>query len=292
MTIYIVDRKTKEVREEIVYGESLLHLLYKQTVFSNFCRALISKMPLASSLFGVWQKNPFSKRQIAPFVKKFDVNLNECAKQKFSSFNDFFIRKLKKGAREIATDGAVCPADGRYLAYDRIALYQEIFVKGQKLSISKLLEAREGGVNRYIGGSLLMARLAPADYHRFHFPVDCTPSAHKLIGGYLYSVNPVSLRTNISYLSENKRVVIELQTEQYGLVSFIAVGATNVGSIHFTYEPGKKYRKGDEMGYFSFGASMCICLFEPGKLTFSPDLTENTASGLETLCQMGQSLTS
>ncbi len=287
MTIYIVDRKTEKKLEEIVYGESLLQLVYRQTIFSKCLRTLISKLPVASYLFGVWQKTPFSKKQIAPFVKKFLVNLDEAETGEYPTFNDFFIRKLKKNARPISVDGVVAPADGRYLAYDNIELHQQVFVKGKKLSIAKLLSA---DANRYNDGSLLIARLAPPDYHRFHFPVDCTPSAPRRIGGYLYSVNPVSLKSNISYLSENKRVVIELETEKLGLVSFIAVGATNVGSINFTYHPKKLFKKGDEIGYFSFGASMVIALFEPGKVTFSSDLIKNTKAGMETLCQMGQPL--
>lgn len=287
MTIYIVDRKTEKVVEEIVYGESLLQLVYRQTIFSKCLRTLISKLPVASYLFGIWQKTPFSKRQIDPFVNKFFVNLNEAETCAYPSFNDFFIRKLKKNARPISEDGVVAPADGRYLAYDKIELHQQIFVKGKKLSIAKLLS---GDANRYNGGSLLIARLAPPDYHRFHFPVDCIPSSPRRIGGYLYSVNPLSLKSNISYLSENKRVVIALQTKEFGLVSFIAVGATNVGSINFTYHPKKMVKKGDEIGYFSFGASMVIALFEPGTVAFSPDLIKNTKAGMETLCQMGQPL--
>jgi phosphatidylserine decarboxylase len=91
-------------------------------------------------------------------------------------------------------------------------------------------------------------------------------------------------------LTENKRVVVNLKTKELGDVAFIAVGATSVGTINFTYQAGKEYKKGDELGYFSFGASMCIALFEPGKLTFAKDLKKHTESGMETLCQMGDSL--
>ncbi len=285
MTIHIVDRKTEKIEEEIVYGESLLQLAYRQTIFSKCLRTLISKLPLASALFGIWQKSPFSKKQITPFVKKFHVNMSEAETENFATFNDFFIRKLKKEARPISDTPVIAPADGRYLAFDNIDLHQEIFVKGKKLSISKLLHC---DASRYKGGSLLIARLAPPDYHRFHFPLDCISEAPKLIGGYLYSVNPIALKTNISYLTENKRVQVLLQTEKLGQVAFIAIGATNVGSINFTYQAGKQYKKGDEMGYFSFGASMVITLIEPGRVKLSKDLIKNTSLGLETLCKIGQ----
>jgi phosphatidylserine decarboxylase len=290
MAIHIVERKSEEVREEVVYGDALLQLVYKETVFSKCLCTFIAKLPVASYLFGLWQKTPFSKRQINPFVKKFLVDLGEAERTDYANFNDFFVRKLKPDVRPISKDSVVAPADGRYLVFDNISLHQEIFVKGKKLSLAKLLGEDEKSASRYVGGSLLMARLAPPDYHRFHFPVDCIPGKPRQIGGYLFSVNPVALKKNISYLSENKRVVIDLKTKDHGLVSFIAVGATSVGTINFTYEAFKEYARGDEMGYFAFGASMCIALFEPGKLTFASDLKKNTEAQIETLCEMGQSL--
>jgi phosphatidylserine decarboxylase len=290
MTILIVDRKTEKVEEEKVYGESVLQLVYKETLFSKCLRTLISKLPLASSLFGLWQKSFLSKRQIQPFVQKFHVNLEESEKKEFKNFNDFFVRKLNKKARPINSSGVIAPADGRYLAFDRISLFQEIYVKGKKLSIQELLGGDAFLSRRYIGGSLLMVRLAPPDYHRFHFPVDGIVKKKRKIGGYLFSVNPVALKSNIEYLSQNKRVLVEVQSEKYGLVTFVAVGATNVGSIHFTYDSKKAHAKGDELGYFSFGASMVIALFEPGKVVFSEDITKNTKEGLETLCRMGEAI--
>ncbi len=286
MTIYIVDRKTKKVFEEIVYKGGALRLLYKPTVFSKILCTLVAKIPLASYLFGLWQRLPLSKKEITPFVKKFHVNLGESEKTEFRSFNDFFTRKLKGNARPISKDSLVAPADGRYFIFENIKPHQEIFMKEQRLSISKLFH----GSDKYIGGALVMARLAPPDYHRFHFPVDCIPSAPKLIGGYLFSVNPIALRTNINFLTENKRVVVELKTETLGTLAFIAIGATNVGSIEFTFEPGKHYKKGAELGYFAFGASMVLILIEPNKTHLAADLLKNTTSGMETLCCMGEAL--
>ena len=286
MTIEIVDRKTKKIREESVYGNEYLRLVYKETTFSKFLCTLTAKCPFFSYLYGLWQKSPFSKFQIAPFVKKFEVNLEESESQEFPSFNDFFIRKLKDKARPIASTSLIAPADGRYFVYENITANQEIFVKGKGLAIEKLFK----GADQYVGGALIMARLAPPDYHRFHFPIDCVPSAPSLIGGYLYSVNPVALRVNANYITENKRVLVELKSETLGKVAFLAVGATNVGSIQFTYQPHHLYKRGEELGYFAFGASMVLVLIGPDKLHLAKDLLENTASKKETLCQMGESL--
>jgi len=286
MTIEIVDRKTKKVIEETVYGNDVLRFIYKQTPFSKFLCAIIAKCPLFSYLFGLWSKLSFSRSHIEPFVKKFGVNLEESEREEFPTFNDFFIRTLKKNVRPIAKAALIAPADGRYFVYENIKAHQEIFVKGKGLAIAKLFK----GADRYFGGTLVMARLAPPDYHRFHSPVDCIPSPPKLVGGYLYSVNPIALRQNIDYITENKRTVIELKTELLGNVAFIAVGATNVGSMQFTYSPQKPLKKGDEIGYFAFGASMVLLLIEPNRVQLSQDLIENTQSKRETVCRMGESL--
>ena len=95
---------------------------------------------------------------------------------------------------------------------------------------------------------------------------------------------------NIEILAENKRVITHLRTHPFGTILAVEVGATNVGTIHQTYEPEKHYAKGDEKGYFSFGGSCIILIFEPGRIQFDPDLLENTRAGLETYAHMGESL--
>ena len=85
-------------------------------------------------------------------------------------------------------------------------------------------------------------------------------------------------------------MITSLQTEQYGTILFIEIGATTVGSIHQTYQPHLNYKKGDEKGFFGFGGSSIILLFEPNRITFAPDLINNSAHHIETLCLFGQSL--
>src|SRR6202044_707631 len=101
---------------------------------------------------------------------------------------------------------------------------------------------------QFANGSVVLARLCPCDYHRFHFPCDAIPGPAKLINGPLYSVNPIALCKNLSILSENKRMITELETDHFGKVLYIEVGATNVGSIHQTFTPYQRYKKGDEKG--------------------------------------------
>lgn len=291
--LYYINRKTKEKEKEKIPCKTCLEVLYHGNPFSWFFRSLLCKTALLSRLFGSLQNRPASRKKIAPFIQKYNIDTTEFLDppDSYPTFNAFFIRKLKPSARPITNgnDVAILPADGRYLAIDNIHHEEGIWVKGKKFSLEKLLGDSKLA-HKYAHGSLAIIRLAPVDYHRFHFPFNCVPSESTLINGPLYSVNPIALKKNIEILAENKRVITHLKTEHFGTVLYIEIGATNVGSIVQTFEPGKHYAKGDEKGYFSFGGSCILMLFEPARIQLDHDLLENTQQGLETLGRLGQRL--
>jgi phosphatidylserine decarboxylase len=132
-----------------------------------------------------------------------------------------------------------------------------------------------------------MSRLCPVDYHRFHFPVGGVPEKPRIINGPLFSVSPIALRQNIRILSENKRALSIIRSPEFGEVLMLEIGATNVGSIEYTYLPGQPVQKGAEKGFFKFGGSSMITLFEPGKLRLATDLTENSRQQRELYARMG-----
>ncbi|MGE4169074.1 MAG: phosphatidylserine decarboxylase [Candidatus Babeliales bacterium] len=140
------------------------------------------------------------------------------------------------------------------------------------------------------GGSMVLARLCPSDYHRFHFPCDCLPGPTKLINGWLYSVNPLAVKRNIHSLTQNKRTLCELRTPLFGRVLYMEIGATNVGSIQETYTPNQWQTKGAEKGYFEFGGSALILLFAKNTIQFDSDLLAATENKLEIRCLLGQSM--
>jgi phosphatidylserine decarboxylase len=287
MIIYI-DRKTGQKMEEKVYGQRALKLLYGKDLLSKIFGApllhLISRFPLFSHFYGWWQKQPWTKKKIKPFIEEYQVDDSEFAHTEFSSFNDFFIRKLKPQARPLSSSPLIIPADGRYWFYENVDETDHFIVKGQKFSLSALLN-----VPANEGQSMIIARLCPTDYHRFHFPCDCTPGRTRLINGPLYSVNPIAIKQNIRILTENKRCLTELKTK-FGTMQYIEIGATFVGSIHQTFTPNAPYKKGDEKGYFAFGASALILLFEKGSISIDKDLLHATQQGYEMKCLMGQPL--
>jgi phosphatidylserine decarboxylase len=292
-----IDRKTHQEMTEKVYGKFYIDLLYGTSWFSHLLSfiflPLFAHINLLSRLYGSIQKSHFSKKKILPFIEKFHVDTSEFLDpvDSYRSFNDFFIRKLKPESRPITpgVDIAILPADGRYLVYENIEKTDGFFVKGKKFSLEDLLRSRQLA-QKYAQGSMAIARLAPVDYHRFHFPINCLPEEPQPICGPLFSVNPAALKKHVEILAENKRVITPLKTKNFGTVLFIEVGATYVGSIHQTFDPHEPHIKGDEKGYFSFGGSSLVLLFEPSRIQFDQDLIEASNRRIEVLGQMGQSL--
>jgi phosphatidylserine decarboxylase len=143
---------------------------------------------------------------------------------------------------------------------------------------------------KFAGGSMVISRLCPVDYHRFHFPVAGVPGEARVINGWLYSVSPIALRRQVRYLVENKRAISVMESPAFGTVVVLEVGATNVGSIQQSFVPGRAVEKGDEKGLFAFGGSCVITLFQRGKIRFDADLTEERSEPMEIYAKMGDRL--
>lgn len=171
--IYVIDRETGQKQEEKVYGRRYIELLYEPNLFfrlfAGILLPLFCKFPFFSKLYGKLQKRPGSKKKIRPFIEDYNVNTAEflLPVEEFLSFNDFFIRKLRPSARPITNgnDLAILPTDGRFFAFENIQREEGFFVKGKKFSLEKLLN-NSTLAHKYLQGSMVIARLAPVDYHR------------------------------------------------------------------------------------------------------------------------------
>ena len=240
------------------------------------------------------QKSVFSRYSVASFVKKMDIDLSEAERDKISqyrSFNDFFTRKLKPEARPLPADSGVLvsPADGRLLAYEYLEEANPLQIKGQSVSLEKL--CMSGDVEKsHKRGSVVIVRLSPADYHRFHFPADGVTGHTTVIKGKYYSVNPLSLEKNEGVFFRNSRQVTCIDTFHYGRIIMVEVGATFVGSIVQTFAPGMPVTRGTEKGYFQFGGSTVILIFQKDRVRIDTDLLRNTKEGFETDVKMGESI--
>jgi phosphatidylserine decarboxylase len=291
--VYYIDRKTNTKKREVIYGDTFLSILYANNPLSKWLSYIISHLNWVSKLYGFLQTLPYSKKKIMPFIKKYSIDSSEFAQtpESFASFNEFFCRKLKKDARPqvLSPEVVTAPADGRYLVIPNISKSHGFYIKGKKFCLESLLQEHALS-DEYAEGAMAIIRLCPTDYHRFHFPVSGRPSAAKLINGPLWSVNPLATIKNCAILSENKRMITYLHNELFGQIIYIEVGATNVGSIHQTYQPHTFISKGEEKGFFAFGGSCIILLFKPHCLEFDQDLVSNSAQYLETLVLTGDSL--
>lgn len=287
--IEFIDRKTGKIISEKTPSKRMLEFLYLDPIGRNTLLHLVSGRYL-SSMYGAQMSRPGSVRSIPYFVDMYQINMEESLKSidEFSSFNDFFYRKLKKDARPIG-EGLVSPGDGKLLAFNHISEVNEFFVKRGRFKLSSFLK-NSNIAKKYYGGQLLILRLAPTDYHRFHFPLAGTPTEMTDINGAYYSVSPIALQKYfLRVFNENKRAFCELNTD-YGSILLAPVGATMVGSILDTYTPNEPVNKGDEMGYFAFGGSTILMALEPGNLILDHDLVDNTAKGFETAVQMGEQI--
>ncbi len=286
------DRYARTLKTERVYGEKWLRFAYENPVGPFFVWAL-ARRAFFSRWYGWKMNKTASALQILPFIAAYDLDVDEFAKSAFDykTFNEFFYRALKPDARPIAPGArvAVLPADGRHLAIANVDAARGFYVKGQEFPLGELL-GDAALAQKFAGGSILISRLCPVDYHRFHFPVDGVPGESRLINGWLYSVSPVALRRKLRYLVENKREITLVESPVFGAVAVIEVGATNVGSIRQSYVPGRAVAKGDEKGFFAFGGSCVITLFQRGRIRFDADLLASSADHLEVYARMGDRL--
>ncbi|MEI6062000.1 MAG: phosphatidylserine decarboxylase [Bacteroidota bacterium] len=284
--IHYFERGSGQLKTEKVAGEKWLVWLYYNPVGEATLWAL-AKRKLVSAIYGTMMDRPSSAKKIHPFIEDFDIDMSIAQKQEFSNFNDFFTRKLKADARPVDTSAAVVvsPADGKILAYADMS-NSWFIVKGYRFDVTSFLDD-PGLAQKYQDGALLVIRLAPMDYHRFHFPVSGNVSPNKKIEGDYYSVNPFALRKMAEIFCLNKREYTILTNPLFGDVVMAEVGATMVGSIVQTFK-GCSVTKGDEKGYFKFGGSTVVLLFEKSKIHIDTDLLINTAKGYETTVKMGE----
>lgn len=287
--IQFYNRYAGKIESESIYGEGFLRWAYGNPL-GRLTVDLAVKRLWFSRWYGWRMNRPGSRKKITPFIKKYAVNTEEFAasSEDYGSFNEFFYRKLKPEARPVAEDETVTvfPADGRHLAIQDISAADTFYVKGQQFNLEAFLGSRELA-EKFEGGALLISRLCPVDYHRFHFPVSGKPGKAKMLNGSLRSVSPLALRRNLSILWENRRAIMKIDSKTLGSVVMMEIGATCVGGIHQTYTPNRLVSKGMEKGYFSFGGSCVATLFRKGSIQFDDDLLENATAGLELYAKMG-----
>lgn len=283
------NRASGELVVEKAPGLGALRWLYTKRS-GQLCLRLIARHRLFSDLYGWWQMRAFTRRDIRPFVERYGVDPSEVEHplDHYANFNEFFTRRLKTGARPFAdkAETLCAPADGKLLVYPHLTPGTQLPIKGCHTDMAALL-ADAADPHYYAGGAALVVRLAPYDYHRFHFPDSGAAGPTQLLAGRYHSVNPIALRHTPDIFCLNKRAISEIETHSFGRIAYIEVGALNVASIVQTYAPGP-IERGDEKGYFQFGGSTVVLLFAAGQVLFDNDLLEDSRNGLEAHVRTGE----
>ena len=229
-------------------------------------------------------------RLIRWFVRRYQVDMSEAADpdiESYATFNEFFTRALKPGARPLAAADLVCPVDGGVSQFGRIDRDQVFQAKGHHYSTTALVGGDETLARRFEHGSYANLYLSPRDYHRIHMPCDGRLQRMIHVPGPLFSVNPVTARGVPGLFARNERVVCVFESAA-GPFVMVLVGATIVGSMatvwhgvvnaprtqqvrEWRYEDQSiELRQGEEMGRFLLGSTV-VMLFPQGPLRFNPD---------------------
>jgi len=245
---------------------------------------------------GITYSDPASKKEIKPFIEFHGLNTEEMLDDvnSFKNFNEFFYRKLKPNARPVDmpadSNVAVSPADSRLNVFQTIEEATKVWIKGKGFTIKSLLED-DALAAKFENCSIVIARLAPQDYHRYHIPVDGVLGNFKQVDtGVYFTVNPIAINQQINVYGENKRCIVQIETKEFGTVVYVAVGATLVGSINMTRKSGDTVKRGEELGFFAFGGSTVLILFQAGKIEFFNDLINNSHMQRETLVRVGSKI--
>lgn len=292
LTIPYIDRVSGELRNERVYADRFLNWSYNTRLGWTVTRGVLSQ-PFVSSLYGWTQRQRWSRKRIEPFVNQMGIDRTELIQpvESFGSFSQFFERRIDLSLRPIEADPSICiaPVDGKVLGYQKVTLNTLLQVKRHRFTLESFLKNR-APVRKYDGGSIVICRLCLADYHHVHFPDSGIPRRPVTINGSLYAGGPYALKRCIPFYDENLRVITPFDSDHFGEIIMVEVGAFTVGSIRQCFEAGARVQKGNHKGYFELGGSTVVLLFKPNAIRLDDDLCVNTSRGFETKVRMGESI--
>jgi len=224
------------------------------------------------------------------FVNKYGVNMAEAANPdivSYTSFNEFFTRPLREGARPLAKADFICPVDGAISQFGQIDNGEIFQAKGHQFSTTALVGGDAELAAQFKDGSFANLYLSPKDYHRLHMPCEGRLTRMIYVPGALFSVNPTTARGIPNLFARNERVVCVFNSAEHGTFVLVLVGATIVGSMatawHGLVNPPRtnavrewRYddkkivlKKGDEMGRFLLGSTI-VMLFKKDTIAFNP----------------------
>lgn len=265
--------------------DKLLEWLYGTALGRSVMEKMIQpKVTFAAEKF-------FSSRQsallIRPFRKMFRIDMSDYEDRYYFSFNDFFTRRLRPGARPVDMDPMhlIAPCDGK-LTVCKITKDTTFRVKGMDYTLESLL--RYESPKQFEDGILLLFRLTAGDYHRYCYIDSGYMFIPVGISGVYHTVNPAAASRYPIY-KENSREYIGMRSDHFGSLIQMEVGATLVGRI--SNKPGNRLvQRGEEKGHFEFGGSTVILILQKDTVQIDEDILKNSAEGVETVVKYGEKI--
>lgn len=252
------------------------------------CLVQLMIQPWVSRAAGWLCDSRLSALIIEPFRKKNRICMDDFEDRKYRSFNDFFTRQLRPGARPVDPElsNLTAPCDSK-LTVCPITENARFRVKGTDYTLESLLQNRELA-NRFLGGTLLLFRLTVGDYHRYGYIDSGYAGTSVRIPGVYHTVNPAAA-SRFPIYKENTREYTLLESENFGTILQMEVGAAMVGRI--VNNPGnRRVFRGEEKGRFEFGGSTVIVLLQKNAAQVDADILKNTEENAETVVKYGEKI--
>ena len=281
---YIV-RNRNSKKNIIIESSKTLNFFYDTFIGRIILKPFISKF--FSNLMGKYMNSKYSLKRVDKFLDKKDINVYEYSKQKYSSYNDFFTRKVVEAKRPINAhkNAFISPCDSKLTVY-KINDDLTLKIKDSYYSVDTLVDNRI--MNEYKGGYALVFRLSTDNYHRYCYIDSGTKGKNIHIDGVFHTVQPISLK-HYNFYKTNTREYTVLDTNNFDKVIEVEVGAMGVGRIVNNHEE-YKFKKGEEKGYFEFGGSTIVLLVKKDIITIDDDIYDNSLENIETNVKYGEKI--
>jgi phosphatidylserine decarboxylase len=281
------DRKNGRLIQEFMTDSAATYESRPHRSLAN----LLQSHPAYDWLISLYQNTRLSARKIEPFIRKHKIDMAEFEPGPYSTYAEFFDRRFRPGARTFPKEPRIAGAfaEARYFGWTMVRPDQNFPIKGYSLDANELLGSAEYA-RLFKGGSVILARLSPVDYHHLHYFDAGTTIGHESLGKRLWTVNKNALQNDHEILFRNERKVQLLQTTNFGLIGFVEVGALSVGRIVQIHPLKEPFQRGTEKSVFRFGGSAVVVFGEPGAWTPSEDILRNTSNSVETLVRLGEEI--
>ncbi len=280
----IYQRDTKVIIEPKEYQTAWLKRLY-QTKWGNVLLSMVTS-PLFSIMWTAIDHTRLSKKKVAQFIKEYDITLSDYESEKYNSFAEFFVRKLKAANVQVSPSNHVCAIAQAKLLVVPIQSNQTFAIKGQSYRLEDILQDRSSA-DYYEGGTLFIYRLAVNDYHRYLASETGTVIHQRKIRGKLHTIREIA-QQNFQVFKENKRAYCLIETKHSGTIMQMEVGALLVGKIYNL--PVDRYQRGEEKGWFSLGGSTILVAYPKGTVTVDPDIHHYSSLNIETQVYIGEGI--